>query len=223
MTTLPPTTIGALPEALPKWQPATWEDYLEYRDQPTDDRLRLFFHQEYLFVDMGSEGINHALFSNLFPILFFLWFSRTPGQTFRCLKRCLLEKPNLRAASPDLVLYIGENHPQWQDGESRRINLQQWRVPDLVGEVADTTLDSDLDQKKQLYAALQIPEYWVIDIQGQRVLAFRLQDEKYQQCEYSVVLEGLPMLLLEQTFKQLILQGDYVSAGMCFGQQIANL
>ncbi len=222
VTPFTPTTIGA--EAMTKWQPAKWEDYLEYRDQQTSERLKLFFNQEYLFVDMGSEGINHALFSNLFPILFFLWFSRTPGLTFRCLGRCLLEKPNQRAASPDLVLYIGENYPQWQEGETRRINLLQWRVPDLVGEVADTTLASDLDEKKQLYAALKIPEYWVIDIQGERVLAFRLQEDgKYQQCEYSVVLEGLPIRLLEHTFKQLNLQGDYVSTGMWFAQQIANV
>jgi Uma2 family endonuclease len=31
-------------------------------------------------------------------------------------------------------------------------------------------------KKKRLYAALGIPEYWVVDIQGERVLAFRLQE-----------------------------------------------
>jgi len=213
-----------LTSAIPKWQPATWEDYLAYADDLTLERLRLFFDQGYLFVDMGSEGINHALISNLFPILFFLWFSRTNGQAFRCFGRCLIEKPNQQAASPDLVLYIGQNYPQWQEGEPRRINLNQWRVPDLVGEVADTTLATDLDEKKQLYAALEIPEYWVIDVKGERVLAFRLQDDgKYQQCEYSLALEGFPIALLEKTLEQVSQQGDYVSAGMWFSQQIANL
>jgi Uma2 family endonuclease len=69
------------------------------------------------------------------------------------------EKPNTKAGTPDLVLYWGEDYPRWQPGESRRIDLNQWRVPNLVGEISDTTLATDLDEKKQLYADLEIPEY----------------------------------------------------------------
>ncbi len=69
------------------------------------------------------------------------------------------------AGAPDKVLYIGGDFHQWQKGEPRRINLNQSRVPDLVGEIADTTLTSDLDEKKRLYAALQIP-----DVLGSRYL-----------------------------------------------------
>lgn len=209
--------------AIPQWQRATWEDYLAYRDNPTPERVRLFFNGNYLFVDMGSEGINHASFSNLFAMLFFIWFSRFPKQTASSLGRCLIEKQNLRAASPDLVLYIGESVPQWQPGELRRIDLNQWRVPDLVGEISDTTLATDLDEKKQLYAELKIPEYWVIDVQGKRVFAFRLQsDGKYQQCDYSVALDKLPISLLAQTLERLS-EVTNISAASWFGQQIANL
>ena len=222
MINLTPTAIRTEPDAIPKWQPATWEDYLAYRDNSTSEKVRLFFNQGYLFVDMGSEGINHARFRELFTMLFFIWFSRKPEQIFDSLGGCLIEKPNKKAGSPDLVLYIGEGSPRWQEGEPRRINLSQWRVPDLVGEVADTTLATDLDEKKQLYAALEIPEYWVVDITGKRVLAFRLQsDKKYQQCEYSVALEGLPISLIEQTLQQLT-QGNG-SAALWFAQQMTNL
>ena len=162
--------------------------------QSTPERVRLFFDQGYLFVDMSPEGINHARFRELFTMLFAFWFSRQSEQNFDLLGGCLLEKPNQRAASPDLVLYLGEDSPQHQQGEPRRINLDEWRLPELVGEVGDTTFATDLDEKKQLYAALEIPEYWVVDIRGKRVLAFRLQDDgKYQQCESSVALKGLPI------------------------------
>ena len=67
--------------AIPQWQQATWEDYLAYRDNPTPERVRLFFNGNYLFVDMGSEGINHASFGDLFAMLFFIWFSRFPKVT----------------------------------------------------------------------------------------------------------------------------------------------
>jgi Uma2 family endonuclease len=208
---------------IPQWQPATWEDYLRYRDDPTPERMRLFFNGNSLLVDMGSEGINHARVSDLFTLLFYIWFTQFARQTAESLGRCLLEKPNQRAAAPDLVLYVGEGVPQWQEGEPRRIDLTQWRVPDLVGEISDTTLATDLDEKKKLYADLEIPEYWVIDVLGKRAIAFRLQsDKKYQQCVYSVALKGLPIPLLDQTLERLV-EGTNISAASWFAQQIAGL
>lgn len=212
-----------LSKPLHHWQPATWEDYVRLRDEPATEEIRLFFNQNSLFVDMGNEGIDHARFNDLFTILFFIWFTRQPEQVFDSLSGCVIEKPNTQAASPDKVVYIGEGSPRWHKGEPRRINLNGWRVPDLVGEVADTTLATDLDEKKQLYAALGIPEYWVIDIRAERVFVFRLQPEgHYQECETSVALEGLPVSLLEETLQQLN-QGTNGSAALWFSQQIANL
>ena len=223
MTSSTVTKHNIANNTIPQWQPATWEDYLAYRDDQNLERVKLFFNAGYLLIEMGAEGINHAVVSNLFPILFFLWFSRTPGRAFKCMGRCQLEKQNQRSTAPDRVLYTGENAPSWQEGEPRRIDLSQSRVPDLVGEVADTTLATDLDEKKQLYAALEIPEYWVTDVKGKRVLAFRLQEDgKYRQCEYSLALEGLPISVLDETLERLS-QGDRVSAAMWFSQQIANL
>ncbi len=131
-------------------------------------------------------------------------------------------KSRTNAASPDIVLYIGEGIPQWHQGEPRRIDLNQWRVPDLVGEVSDTTLATDLDENKQLYAELEIPEYWVIDVQGKRVFAFRLQEDRYQQCTYSLALDKLPISLIEQTLERLS-EGTNISAASWFAQQIVNL
>lgn len=223
MTTLTPSTNQTtFNSQVPQWQPATWEDYRGYRDAPTTEKVRLFFNNNYLFVDMGSEGINHASFNNLFTMLLFIWFNRFSEQIASSLGGCLLEKPNKQAASPDLVLYVGENIPQWQEGEPRRIDLNQWRVPDLVGEIADTTLATDLDEKKHLYADLGIPEYWVIDVRGKRVLAFRLEEGTYKQCYESIAIKGLPISLIEQTLEQLI-QGTNISAASWFNQAIANL
>jgi Uma2 family endonuclease len=206
--------------ALPRWEPAIWADYLCYCDQPALERVKIFFNQGYLFIEMGTEGINHAWFSDLFTTLFFIWFSQNPTQTYDSFGRCLLEKPEQRAASPDLVLYIGADSPRWRAGEPRRINLNQWRVPDLVGEIGDTTIATDLDEKKQLYAALGIPEYWVVDIESLKVFVFHLQlDGKYAQCAYSLALPGLAIETLDQTLIQLS-QGSSSSALSWFAQQI---
>ena len=215
-------TKPKIANSLAQWQKATWDDYVAYRDNPNLDEVRLFFNQESLFVDMGNEGINHSKFNDLLTMIFGFWFARKPDIIFNSLSGCLIEKSNQRAASPDKVLYIGENSPQWEKGEPRRINLDKWRVPDLVGEVSDTTLATDLDEKKALYAELKIPEYWVIDIKGRRVIAFRLQDDgKYQECEESVALSGLPISLLGETLERLEGENNGPVA-LWFAQQIVN-
>jgi Uma2 family endonuclease len=209
--------------SLTHWQPATWQDYLNYRDDSNPDtaKARLFFNRNQLLItDMSGEGINHSGFNNLLTMIFVLWFIQFPEQKFRSLGGCLLEKPEIQAVSPDLVLYLGENSPVWQEGESRYINLNKWRVPDLVGEISDTTLATDLDEKKQLYAALEIPEYWVISVRAKQVLMFILQENgKYLESNESQALFGLRVELLNQTLEQLD-QGETGQATRWFYQQI---
>lgn len=221
---IPTVSQPTFTKKLHHWQPATWEDYLAYRDDKTNDRMRLFFHlNRLLVIDMGWEGINHATINELFSMLFILWFIQKPEQIFSSLGGCLLEKETKQSGAPDLVLYLGEDYPRWQEGEPRRIDLNRWRVPNLVGEVSDTTLATDLDEKKKLYADMGIPEYWVIDVRGLRVFAFQLQSNgSYQECKSSLALSGLPISLLEQTLARLK-EGTNGSAANWFGQQIGNL
>ena len=40
-------------------------------------------------------------------------------------------------------------------------------------EVADSTLAFDLNTKAALYARAGIPEYWVLDVKGQRLMVHR--------------------------------------------------
>ncbi len=208
---------------LRQWINATWEDYVALRDAPIGERMRLAFDRGRLWIDMGGEGINHSGGSDLFVTLLFLWAIQHTEETYSSFGRCLLEKPKTQACSPDLVLYIGADYPQWREGEPRRVDLTKWRVPDLVGEISDTTLASDLDEKKHLYAALGIPEYWVIDVRGRQVFAFLLdENDQYQDCTHSVALKGLAISLLEQALQKLS-EGTNTSAAAWFAQEIMKL
>ncbi|MEL7510102.1 MAG: Uma2 family endonuclease [Cyanobacteria bacterium J06554_1] len=206
-----------------EWQRATWQNYVDSRDSLAPEQYRLFFHQGYLLItEMGWEGINHATICDLFTAILYVWFSLHSDQVASSIGRCLLEKDTDTAGAPDLVLYLGDNYPRWQTGQPRRIDLSQWKAPDLVGEISDTTLASDLDEKKQLYAALGIPEYWVIDVRGSRVFAFMLQDGRYQITETSAALKGLPIELLENTIAKLETDSN-ISAAQWFNQQVIKL
>ncbi len=117
--------------------------------------------------------------------------------------------------------YIGADSPTWQPGEPRRINLDRWRVPDLVAEISNTTLTIDLDEKKQLYLALGVPEYWVISVRARQVWAFRLVDGVYRECQVSVALAGLPIDLLDQTLAQM--DNDNGNAAQWFATQLQSI
>lgn len=43
----------------------------------------------------------------------------------------------------------------------------------LVVEVSDTSLGYDTNEKRLLYARAAVPEYWVLDINGRRLLVYR--------------------------------------------------
>ena len=89
-----------------------------------------------------------------------------------------------------------------------------------MGEISDTTLAIDLGEKKHLCEALGISEYWVLGVRGQRVFAFLLQaDGKYQPCEQSQALVGLPISVLEQMLIRLPTESN-IPAVQWFSQHI---
>jgi Uma2 family endonuclease len=201
---------------------ATWEDYLHRVENPQSELECVFFNCGVMWIeDMGNEGINHSRFNKLLTMILYSWFMKQEDVKFDLLGGCVLEKPQYQSAAPDEAVYIGGNAPRYIPGESRRVNLNKWRVPDLAIEIADTTLASDLDEKKRLYLTLEVPEYWVVDVRGKRVMAFRLIDGKYQECAESIALTGLPIELLERALERM--DDDNGNVAMWFGTQIQNL
>lgn len=117
-----------------------------------------------------------------------------------------------------------DNIPKWQPGEPRQLDLTRHRLPDLVGEIADTSLSLDLDEQKQLYASLGVREYWVIDVKGLRLFAFGLTPAgTYEQIEVSQVLPGLAIALLEQTLERLTDDTNTAAAHWLMQQLQTNL
>lgn len=221
-TVISPISLLEQDNFLDQWQDATWDDYLIYSDTPTEERIKLYYYQHKLLIEMGKEGINHSSISDLFIMLFTFWFTQNQQDIFSSYGGCLLEKKNQAAAAPDLVLYLGENYPQWQMGERRYLDLNKWGIPNLVGEISDTSLAKDLDEKKHLYASLKIPEYWVIDVLAKRVFCFQLQENnQYKESEFSEVLKNLPISLLNESLARLERESNGSVAGW-FSSQISQ-
>ncbi|MBW4550398.1 MAG: Uma2 family endonuclease [Aphanocapsa sp. GSE-SYN-MK-11-07L] len=197
----------------------TWQDYLRVRDSSEINWQKIAFYKGWLWVDMGNIGPNHARFCDLITIIFGFWAFLHPDSVIESFGGCLIENPDTHACAPDLVLYKGDNIPEWQPGEPRRIELPRHRLPDLVGEIADTTLSLDLDEQKQLYASLGIAEYWVIDVKGMQLFAFGLTEMGvYEAIQVSQVLPGLPIALVEQTLERLAVETNTAAANWLMQQ-----
>jgi Uma2 family endonuclease len=214
--------VGSLVKPYAQWQTATWQDYERLRDDPSLERVQLFYYNHQLLVEnMGWEGILHSEVRELLGLILGLWLMQHPEIKSKILGSCLMEKVGQQAAAPDILVYLGENLPQYQKGKSRRINLDRERSPDLVIEIADTTLDSDLDQKKHLYAILGITEYWVIDAQGGQVFIFILSNQEYYRSEVSKLISGFTSALLSEAINQMKV-GSNISAASWFNQQLSQ-
>lgn len=201
---------------------ATWQDYVALRDGAEGNWNKISFNQGWLWADMGKEGPNHASFSDLMTIFFGFWGFLHPEIPLQSFGRCLIEKPGMQACAPDLVIYTGENIPRWQAGEPRRISTTRHRLPDLVGEVGDTTLSLDLDEQKQLYTSLGIPEYWVVDVKASRLFAFGLSEAgKYEPITVSTVLAGISITLVEKSLERLETETNSAAANWLM-QQLQN-
>ena len=69
----------------------------------------------------------------------------------------------------------------------------------LIVEVADTSLVQDRLTKTAIYAAAGIPEYWIVDIRGQRVEVYRepiANERRYRGCAFAHRGDGLELAAL---------------------------
>ena len=68
---------------------------------------------------------------------------------------------------PDLVVLAEPNDPRESRYGSRHPRGDETT---LVVEVADSSLRQDLEVKSKLYARASVPEYWVLDVTGRRLV-----------------------------------------------------
>jgi Uma2 family endonuclease len=77
-----------------------------------------------------------------------------------------------------LPLVLGQDTDPFPDlaifpGDSRNPTRAHPTTASLVVEVSDTTLADDMTEKAELYATARVPEYWVVDINGNQLHVYR--------------------------------------------------
>jgi len=123
-----------------------------------EDRVELI---EGEILDKAPIGAEHAALTALLTRLFNL----AVGDSAIVSPGGPLNLGKLSEPQPDVLLL------------KYRADLYRTRIPEtpdvlLLIEVSDTTLSFDREAKRDLYARFAIPEYWVVDVAGQRVFAY---------------------------------------------------
>jgi len=121
------------------------------------------------------------------------------GETRRILAEMLLDQRHGRyAAYPSLSLRLGPR--DMVDPDFVLVRLPQGDLSGevsaadvaLIIEVAGSSLDYDLREKRERYAAARIPEYWVIDLQSDLAHVFwDPRGDGYDACRVAAIGETI--------------------------------
>jgi len=114
-----------------------------------------------IILDMEPIGPWHA---DILQILAHTFDQQACGR-FSVRVQSPIDLGSVSQPQPDLVLCKVQRYRNRHPGPAQIY---------LVVEVADTTLDFDLGQKRDLYANAGVPEYWVIDAQARKLTRFLL-------------------------------------------------
>jgi Uma2 family endonuclease len=182
------------------WIMATWNEYIKNIEQSAGEKAKGYYHDGQYRIEMTPIGNEHSQDHSIINHAVYL-YATLKGIPLTGKDNCSYRQAGLREFQPDLSYYARDNASAipWGVGV---VNLDEYLAPDLVIEVSNTSLSDDLGEKRLLYEDLQIAEYWVVDIQNIRVIAFAVQNGGSKRIAESQVLTGLKLNILTEALQR---------------------
>ncbi|NJO76787.1 MAG: Uma2 family endonuclease [Leptolyngbyaceae cyanobacterium RM1_406_9] len=182
------------------WISATWDEYIRAVEDPAHASAKGYYRDGKLRIEMTPLGHDHASDNTVitFAVNLFCTVKEIPVNG---LTNCTYRKIRVREAQPDVSYYIGENADVIPWGTSI-INLETYPAPNLVIEVANSSLADDKGEKRLLYEDIGVSEYWIVDVQNVQIIALAIANRGSRRIEQSNVLPGLEISLLEEALQR---------------------
>jgi Uma2 family endonuclease len=181
------------------WLVATWDEYIQAIEDPAYEKAKCYYHNGQLRIEMTPLGHDHSRDHTI--ILFAVnLFATIEGIDLNGMDNCTFRKTGVKDCQPDVAYYLGENADVIPWGTSI-IDLDSYPPPDLVIEVANTSLADDKGEKRLLYEDLKVTEYWIVDVQNIQLIAFAIADGGSRRLTQSQVLPNLTIPLLEEALR----------------------
>jgi Uma2 family endonuclease len=202
--------VSTLPEqqdwVTDAWVRADWPTFLAIAEQVDAAQSRCYFDEGLARIETMPIGSGHAqdntVISQVVSLYATLKNIRVKGFT-----NASFRKTGMQECQPDLAYYIGEGF-RIPPKTSEVVDADEFGTPDLVIEIASTTLNDDLGRKRLLYERFGVREYWVADVEAGEVIAFAVADGGSQQIQESRVLPELRMSILAEAMTRSQIEDD---------------
>ena len=124
------------------WVPATWNEYLSALDDPAHAKSKGYYSNGRMRLEMQfSVGFDHSKHHSMISLAVNL-YSILKAIAFRELNKCSFRKTGYVEFQPDLAYYVGTQATAIPSSIDI-VNLEEYPVPDLVVEVAKSSLLDD--------------------------------------------------------------------------------
>jgi Uma2 family endonuclease len=182
------------------WVLATWDEYINQLNDPIYQQAKGYYYKGHMRIEMSpvsfDHGQDHVII--IFAVNLFVALKQIPATG---LDTATFRQIGVRECQPDVAYYFGKNATAIPSGTGI-VNLDQYPAPNLVIEIARSSLLDDLGIKRALYEELGVNEYWVVDVQKAQLLAYSMTNQGSQRIQVSQVLSGLEVGVLEEALQR---------------------
>ncbi len=154
------------------WVKADWNAYINTIESPDRAKSCGYYYNGYMRIEDMPTGADHSRYHIIMAFAINL-LCTIEGIAINGLDNCSYRKTGIRECQPDLSYYCGERARLAPKGTSI-VNLDEQNTPDLVIEIANTTINDDLGAKRLLYEEMGVAEYWIVDVQNTLIYAFAI-------------------------------------------------
>ncbi|MGD1704969.1 Uma2 family endonuclease [Dapis sp. BLCC M229] len=182
------------------WVLATWNEYFHIIENPIYAKAKSYYYQGKFRIEMSPVSHDHASDNSLIAIAIGIFCSLKNIRS-KSLTNCSYRKIGIQEVQPDISYYIGDNTNIIPWGTSV-VDLDIYPSPDLVIEIANTSLADDKGEKRLIYEDLKVKEYWIVDVKNVDIIAFTMVNSGSKRITESQVLPELVIDVLKDALQQ---------------------
>ncbi len=182
------------------WLNTTWEQYLALGNNPDFRKAKIYHYKGKTKIEMSPLELEHSRDHSIIAYGIHL-HSVIKNIKLNSQDNCTYQKKGYQGAQPDLSYYIGDN-ASTIPYDTGIVDLNRYPAPNLVVEIANSSLADDLGMKRLLYENLGTQEYWIVDVQSQNIIAFAIADGGSKRIYKSQILSDLDINILETALQK---------------------
>jgi Uma2 family endonuclease len=182
------------------WVSAQWDEYVTICEQPEYEKARCYYDSGWMRLEMAALGPWHGRENSIVSKVVSLFATLSVIRVVE-LTNTSFRKAGEREGQPDIAFYLGDTFtlpPQ----NNQPVDINIYGAPQLVIEIASTTLGDDLGRKRLLYERLGVQEYWVVNVAHSKVIAFAVANGGSREVQESQVLPGLALTTVEESMER---------------------